>query len=669
MSDARIKIEIVKGGEVLETKPFSGDTIEIGKLSRSDVKVEDENVSRKHARIEIESDGRVFVQDLSSTNGTRLNGMRVTRAGVMDGDEIEVGITVLRVRLGEELKKVAKANAPSARTQISHDGFYSTEEKVKGKQLALEAALLWEDSPVQVDSFRRQRIPTRLRASLLLLFAVGPVQLWFCAILLALLSDSPSASIGAGAAGLGLAIYFLMDLDSWRELLTRNLWLMKHGEGIYVGETHECRFFLPSDTVGQREYPLLVPHGTGWALNLAHADIKGDLLVNGKVMTVQDARQSDLVSGTKLPMAPGTKCRLRFGQFSMLLSYVSVPKRPEGGAIVGMDLQELAYLGLSLLIHFGILILFVYMHPEDEIQVRRGKSDMMARFVQVESIKAKEKEEEEEEEEIEPEQAEKSDVKLDDGQKSEKLIQEKKTTFVKRPKTNRKFKTATERKLHNRAVAKKTSEKYIPSQTLARITGSNLLNRSNNSGLKILGSAGKGGPSDGYNAFAGATTSNSGGGFLGLNDMGGTVGAGNAGNKKLIVAGLGKQGRKKGKRLGNVKFKESVQRAIVRTGSVRVSGGGLTRAIIKKYINRQKGSIIHCYKRAVQKNPDLEGKVIVSFMISPTGRVMSPGIRSSTLGSASVTACIKKKLRFWRFPAPPNAGASRVTYPFLFRTR
>jgi TonB family protein len=592
--------------------------------------------------------------------------MRITKAYLTDGDEIEVGVTRFRVRLSQDLQKVAEAKAPSSRTQITREGFYRTEEKVSARaKLALEVAVLWEDSPIQVESFRRDLTPMRARAILLGLFAIGPLELWLAAAVATLIFNSTAAAIGLGAAGLGLAIYFFMDVDGWYQLGSRSLWMLRHGEGVYVGETHQCAFFLPSETVGDREYPLLVPHGSGWALNLDYDGIKGDVLFEGRVYTVSEAREQNLVKNNRLAMTPGTKCRLRFGQFSMLVSYVAVPARPQGNILAAIGVNEMVYTGVSLILHFGILILFVYMQPDDEIQIKRSKNSMFARFVNIESIKAKEKEEEEEPEKIE-ESKHKDDIDLDKRGEEEKLLEEKKFEKIKkRPDTKL---TRLEQKQRNKNLAKSTSESMISTTLLTRLTGATMLDSPNNAGLKILGSAGADAPTDEFNAFAGSTSSPTGGGFAGLSEMGGTVGVGSAPNSRMLVAGLGKQGRK-GKRLGNIRFKESKQRAIVTTGKVSVQGGALTRQIIKKYINRQKGSIILCYKRAVQKFPGLEGKVIITFMISPTGKVMRPGIRSSSLGNAGVEACIKQRLGYWRFPAPSNASAVRVTYPFLFRTR
>jgi pSer/pThr/pTyr-binding forkhead associated (FHA) protein len=55
----------------------------------------DPNVSRKHA--EIRPRGSTFlVVDLGSTNGTRINGIRVNEHELVDGDEVMFGNTRMR---------------------------------------------------------------------------------------------------------------------------------------------------------------------------------------------------------------------------------------------------------------------------------------------------------------------------------------------------------------------------------------------------------------------------------------------------------------------------------------------------------------------------------------------------------------------------------------------
>jgi FHA domain len=60
---------------------------------------EDEEISRSHARITRESGGHCAIEDLGSTNGTFVNGLRIrTPQMLSEGDIIELGATTLAVR-------------------------------------------------------------------------------------------------------------------------------------------------------------------------------------------------------------------------------------------------------------------------------------------------------------------------------------------------------------------------------------------------------------------------------------------------------------------------------------------------------------------------------------------------------------------------------------------
>ncbi len=69
----------------------------LGRGSTNDVNLaRDEYASTKHARVEPRRDG-VWVEDVGSTNGTYLNGIRLTRAKrLTTGDVVRVGETELR---------------------------------------------------------------------------------------------------------------------------------------------------------------------------------------------------------------------------------------------------------------------------------------------------------------------------------------------------------------------------------------------------------------------------------------------------------------------------------------------------------------------------------------------------------------------------------------------
>ena len=64
----------------------------VGRSRECDIQLADPNVSRRHA--ELRQEGTTYwVVDLGSTNGTEVNGRRLKRAKLRDGDTITFGST------------------------------------------------------------------------------------------------------------------------------------------------------------------------------------------------------------------------------------------------------------------------------------------------------------------------------------------------------------------------------------------------------------------------------------------------------------------------------------------------------------------------------------------------------------------------------------------------
>jgi pSer/pThr/pTyr-binding forkhead associated (FHA) protein len=67
--------------------------LELGRDKGAEIVLHDPEVSRRHARFE-SHEGFVYVEDLKSSNGTFLNGRRITEAiEIRQGDEIDLGTT------------------------------------------------------------------------------------------------------------------------------------------------------------------------------------------------------------------------------------------------------------------------------------------------------------------------------------------------------------------------------------------------------------------------------------------------------------------------------------------------------------------------------------------------------------------------------------------------
>src|SRR3954469_1329974 len=115
MADANvpIKFEIYKGDQLVREEVLVQSPIKIGKLASSDLRLDDETVSRMHGVIEATGPGDVHVVDLGSTRGTTVNGERVTKARLQSGDEVMFGDCRVIVTFGDAMSAQATP-APQA---------------------------------------------------------------------------------------------------------------------------------------------------------------------------------------------------------------------------------------------------------------------------------------------------------------------------------------------------------------------------------------------------------------------------------------------------------------------------------------------------------------------------------------------------------------------------
>ena len=83
------------GSLILPTRqrvPLGEQPISIGRLPECNITLNDPNVSRHHAEIRPQGEGFVIV-DLGSTNGIKVNGVKVAQQVLVDGDQLTIGNT------------------------------------------------------------------------------------------------------------------------------------------------------------------------------------------------------------------------------------------------------------------------------------------------------------------------------------------------------------------------------------------------------------------------------------------------------------------------------------------------------------------------------------------------------------------------------------------------
>jgi hypothetical protein len=105
MSDAGARLEVV-GGKAAGQSLFVTDELIIGRFVEGPGQLGgDEEISRSHARLSVDASGLCAIEDLGSTNGTYVNGLRISAPHTLsEGDTIELGGTTVVV---QELPKSA----------------------------------------------------------------------------------------------------------------------------------------------------------------------------------------------------------------------------------------------------------------------------------------------------------------------------------------------------------------------------------------------------------------------------------------------------------------------------------------------------------------------------------------------------------------------------------
>ncbi|MBF0400674.1 MAG: FHA domain-containing protein [Magnetococcales bacterium] len=134
---------IVKFRDVVRKSiPLQKETTTIGRTPTNDIAIENLAVSRHHAEI-IQQGKGFFLRDLTSSNGTFVNGVRVVEQPLRDGDTILIGKHILTFVENDEL---AAAIAAAPRNSQDPDTF-------------LRSTMEWEIPAEEVDAETTLQIP------------------------------------------------------------------------------------------------------------------------------------------------------------------------------------------------------------------------------------------------------------------------------------------------------------------------------------------------------------------------------------------------------------------------------------------------------------------------------------------------------------------------------
>jgi diguanylate cyclase (GGDEF)-like protein len=119
--DLKPSLVFLSGDLLAVPIPLERQEVVLGRALEADVRINDSKVSRQHARIITISESeetRYLLTDLSLTNGTYLNGVKIKQEFLQNGDKITIGEHILRFDLLDEIDREYQKQI---RRLLSHD--------------------------------------------------------------------------------------------------------------------------------------------------------------------------------------------------------------------------------------------------------------------------------------------------------------------------------------------------------------------------------------------------------------------------------------------------------------------------------------------------------------------------------------------------------------------
>jgi len=93
-------------------------------------------------------------------------------------------------------------------------------------------------------------------------------------------------------------------------------------------------------------------------------------------------------------------------------------------------------------------------------------------------------------------------------------------------------------------------------------------------------------------------------------------------------------------------------------------GGQIDKKAVSRVLRRRSGAVKRCYEKALKRNENVNGKLVVKFQIGSAGRITRIKVVKNGTGDSGVANCIKSSMKGWRFPIP-EGGPVTFSFPFI----
>jgi hypothetical protein len=694
MSQAVLTFAFYRNGALVRRETVSASLLKIGKDERSHLRLDDDDVARTQAVIEVVAPNEVTVIDLGSHPGTRVNGDRVSKCGLQCGDEIQVGGTRLVLEAIAPASVTAPTPAPAAHPSAPA-----------------------QSAPTRAGAVPKPPSPPPRTANPFV--STGGEPIGDGATTTSPFSGvaGPFNPFAAGAAmseaearresmrvpedaAPGTYTYTLVksgpdveptevELNGVRSVEVMIAWgtNVLHVDHLtpprdyYVGEESgkgmHCDFFLPAEKLGTTRLPLIKSDGDQVSLLLPQGatgtvEMPGQPSQPIERLRATASPSPEVTGGHLISLPAGSRARVHVDQFVFQIATVNAGKPVPIGLGAGRDYTVASYFGLSLLTHASIIGALAFFVPPlgltDDEDVDQQRLYTLMAYLRADSEVERDQSEAEAAPGENPDDREggtgersqgdegamgKQTAKQKDGRYGVKGDPQNRETYLGRQEALREAREFGMIGLLNvisgspdTPTAPWGREKPLgadEANAIGHMWGNSIGEAAGMGGLGLSG-IGEGGGGRGEG--------------IGLGEFGGLGNGFGTGTGQGFGPGGGGLSR------GHLAREHKTRVPRPRIGIPTVSGR-LPPEVIQRIVRQNYGRFRFCYEQGLASNPNLEGRVSVRFAIGRDGAVSFAANAGSDMPNSGVVSCVVQSYYGLSFPSP-EGGIVTVVYPIMF---
>ncbi len=689
-------LKVYRDGELVNVQQFSVPQVVFGRSGDTQVALEDDSVSPIHALLE-ERDGKVFLSDLGSQTGTYLSGKRILESEIKSGEEIRIGPFVIHFFVGVPKPIIipvedqgTQPTAVSIEEKPQEEVLQEAETQEAGKeevekQEEVTAAIvpppLPESTDVEIAPMGEfESVKPASSESFPSFVGIKTGKTYAPASV----NKDPKELVQPGKGSTVEVVVFWHE----RAISTNHFPTTKN---VKIGGSTSADVFVP--VLPKDSNFTFIKSSQGMVTVCVTPDMDGELVrFDDSVSLKALSKQNKLRDGGghyELDLKQGEMVRisLQQGVVSLIVRYKENTNKPLAAPLFDLSTSEVTGVILAIVIA-SILALYMSVYspstlPPDEAMIEEPVRKAIVKFSPPrpkQTVVVEEKQEQ-------APPAEKQVLKVAEKAPTAKAAPQQRQTPnpsvekagspgkagevapSKTPSKNQQVGSARPGGSVKTAAKEGANAKSVKPDPMK----SGLFSAFGSKGVQsqldkaYSGSGELQGLADQATGTSGMAETRPGEGI-------GTrmkEGASGKGESIVGIAGVGTKGRGTGTTgygSGGIGQKGSVEIEVGGDGAGFI--GSIDKDAIRRVIREHLREIRTCYERALQRQPDLYGKIVFSWIIAEKGRVQSAKVTSNELGNAEVANCIKSKLQTWTFPEPPpNTLAEVDSYPFVFASQ